>query len=88
MKWNDAEVYFATESGKSERHHWPMEKDDTGKYALIREEELIGILDDSATAIHEGHRRFGSHFVVKDISDSSNDVVLGILPALVDEEGE
>jgi hypothetical protein len=88
MKWNDAEIYFASEATHSERHHWEMQKDDSGKYALIREETLIGVFDNTASAIEEGHRRFGSNFLVKQIGDSDNDdVFLEVLPAFPDEDG-
>ena len=76
MKWNDAEIYFASETTSSERRHWDMQKDDSGKYAL----------NDTASAIEEGHRRFGSNFLVREISDSSEKVCLGVLPAFPDEE--
>ena len=56
MKWNDAEVYFASETTSSERRHWEMQKDESGKYALIREEKLVGVFDNTASAIEEGHR--------------------------------
>jgi len=88
MKWNDAEIYFATETTKSERHRWEMQKDDSGKYALIREEQLIGVFDDTASAIKEGHRRFGSNFLVREISNSSEEVCFGVLPAFPDEESK
>jgi hypothetical protein len=87
MKWNDAEIYFASETTQPERQHWDMQKDDSGKYALIREEKLIGVFDNTASAIKEGHRRFGSNFLVREI-DSSDDMVLEVLPALPDEETE
>jgi hypothetical protein len=87
MKWNDAEIYFASETAGSEPRHWEMQKDDAGKYALIREEKLIGVFGDTASAIKEGHRRFGSNFLVREI-DSSDDVVLEVLPAFPDDDAE
>jgi hypothetical protein len=86
MKWNDAEIYFASETTNSDRRHWEMKKDDSGKYALIREEKLIEVFDDTATAIEEGHRRFGSNFLVREITNSSEDVCLEVLPAFPEEE--
>ena len=86
MKWNDAEIYFASETTSSDRRHWDMQKDDSGKYALIREEKLVGVFNDTASAIEEGHRRFGSNFLVREISNSSEEVCLGVLPAFPDEE--
>ena len=65
MKWNDAEIYFASETTSSERRHWDMQKDDSGKYALIRKEKLVDVCNDTASAIEEGHRRFGSNFLVR-----------------------
>jgi len=87
MKWNDAEVYFASETTSSERRHWEMQKDESGKYALIREEKLVGVFDNTASAIEEGHRRFGSNFLIKQIDESGNDdVLLEVLPAFPDED--
>jgi hypothetical protein len=85
MKWNDAEIYFASEATTSERH-WEMEKDDSGKYALIREEKLIGVFDNTASAIEEGHRRFGSNFLIKQLDENGNEVFLEVLPAFPDED--
>ena len=86
MKWNEAEIYFASETTSPDRRHWEMKKDDSGKYALIREEKLIEVFDDTATAIEEGHRRFGSNFLVREISNSSEEVCLGVLPAFPEED--
>jgi len=86
MKWNEAEIYFASETTSPDRRHWEMKKDDSGKYALIREEKLIEVFDDTATAIEEGHRRFGSNFLVREISNPSEDVCLEVLPAFPEED--
>jgi len=85
MKWNDAEIYFASELASSERHSWELQRDYDGKFALYRGEELIGVFDDTITAIDEGHRRFGSNFLVQEIGESSEEVLLGVLPAFPDE---
>ena len=77
MKWNEAEIYFASETTSPDRRHWEMKKDDSGKYALIREEKLIEVFDDTATAIEEGHRRFGSNFLVREISNPSEEMTGG-----------
>jgi hypothetical protein len=87
MKWNDAEIYFATESPSAERQSCESPPDSSGKYALFRDKELIGVFDDTATAIAEGHRRFGDHFVVQAIGDNSEDMLLGVFPAFPDDEG-
>lgn len=86
MKWNDAEIYFASETTSSDHRHWEMQKDDSGKYALIREEKLIGVFSDTASAIEEGHRRFGSNFLVREISNHSENVCLEVLPAFPEEQ--
>lgn len=88
MKWNDAEIYFASELASSERHSWELQRDHTGKHALYHGEELIGVFDDTISAIDEGHRRFGSNFLVQAIGDSPNEVLLGVLPALPDEDAD
>ena len=87
MKWNSAEIYFATESASAERREWESRPDSTGKYALYRDKELIGVFDDTATAIAEGHRRFGDHFMVQAIGDTPEDILLGVFPAFPDDEG-
>jgi hypothetical protein len=85
MKWNDAEIYFATETGATESQRWESPQS-TGKYALIRDKELIGIFDDTATAIAEGHRRFGDHFIIQAMGDKSEDMLLGVFPAFPEDE--
>jgi len=85
MKWNDAEIYFASELASSERHSWELQRNHLGKFALYRGEELVGVFADTITAIEEGHRRFGSNFLVQAIDKSSDEVLLGVLPAFPDE---
>jgi hypothetical protein len=87
MKWNDAEIYFATESAASERQEWEARQNSSGKYALYRDQELIGVFEDTATAIAEGHRRFGDHFVIQPLGDTPENIVLGVFPAFPDDEG-
>jgi hypothetical protein len=86
MKWNDPAIYFASELASSERHSWELQQEHQGKFALYRGEELVGVFDDTISAIDEGHRRFGSHFMVQAIGKTSDEVLLGVLPALPDEE--
>jgi len=41
-----------------------------GKYALVKEEKIIGVFDTPGDAIHEGYIEFGSDaFLVKEIVD-------------------
>jgi hypothetical protein len=87
MKWNDAEISFASELASSQRHSWELQRNHQGKFALYRGEELIGVFDDTIKAIKEGHRRFGSNFLVQEIGEPSDEVLLGVLPAFPDEMG-
>ena len=86
MKWHDAEIYFATEGSSAERQRWESTPDSANKYALYRDKELIGIFDDTATAIAEGHRRFGDYFLVQPMGDTSEEILLGVFPAFPDDE--
>ena len=70
MKWNDPAIYFASELASSERHSWELRQEHQGKFALYRGEELVGVFDDTISAIDEGHRRFGSHFMVQAIPET------------------
>jgi hypothetical protein len=85
MKWNDAEIHFASELASSKRHSWELQKDHLGKFALYRGEELVGVFENTIQAIKEGHRRFGSNFLVQEIDQSPEEVLLGVLPAFPDE---
>ena len=79
----DIDTAYVPDGGRVTRK---MKKDDSGKYALIREEKLIEVFDDTATAIEEGHRRFGSNFLDREISNPSEDVCLEVLPAFPEED--
>jgi hypothetical protein len=86
MKWNDPAIYFASELASSERHSWELQREHHGEFALYRGEELIGVFKDTISALDEGHRRFGSNFMVQAIGETSEEVLLGVLPAFADED--
>lgn len=55
--------YFEANRGDWERVH-------LGKFALVKDQELIGVFDDAATAVAEGSKRFdAAPYLVRRIGD-------------------
>jgi len=53
-----------------EAHRAELVERARGKYALVKNDALIGILDDQTRAIRAGYERFGNEpFFVKEISE-------------------
>ncbi|MFQ5895550.1 MAG: hypothetical protein ACE5JJ_07010 [Nitrospinota bacterium] len=60
--------YLETEEKTYEKHRERLLGTDEGKFALIKDEELIGVYDSRMDAIAQGHEKLGNvPFLVKQI---------------------
>ncbi len=85
MKSLDSDFSFSRELATYERHRLELVEEYPGKMALFRGDELVGIYDDPASAIEEGHRRFGDNFLIQGIGESADEMLLGVFPTFPEE---
>jgi hypothetical protein len=63
-----------------EQHHDEWLKQHSGKFVLVKNEELIGVFDTQQEALVEGARRFGTEsFLVRQVEETEQ---LIYIPAL------
>jgi len=67
-----------------EKHREKLEKDHFGKYALVHDDQLIGVFDSFQEAAEEGLRLFGQGpFLVRQIGGPDPELPVALMLGLV-----